>query len=65
MILCVCNAVTEDEVRNAARKGATCPRAAFRSLGQEPQCCACLCYAQEVIDEERQAIRGVNARVAA
>ena len=53
MIVCVCNAITEDEVRQAARGGATCPLQAYASLGAEPQCHACLDYAQEIIDEER------------
>ena len=52
MIVCVCNAITEDEVREAARSGATCPYSAYGRLGAEPQCCACLHYAQEIIDEE-------------
>ena len=51
MILCVCNALSEDEVRGAARAGATCPQAAFERLGCEAQCGTCLCYAQEIIDE--------------
>jgi bacterioferritin-associated ferredoxin len=53
MIVCVCNALTEDEVREAARAGATCPYSAYARLGCEPQCGCCLDYAQEIIDEER------------
>jgi bacterioferritin-associated ferredoxin len=53
MIVCVCNAIREDEVRSAARDGATNPRAAYRALGCQPQCGCCLDYAQEVIDDER------------
>ena len=52
MIICVCNAITEDEVRQLARSGATCPLRAYQALGFEPQCGSCLVYAQEVIDEE-------------
>lgn len=52
MILCVCNALTEDEVRAAAREGAPCPHSAFAALGFEPQCGTCLCHAQEIIDDE-------------
>ncbi len=57
MILCVCNAITENEVRDLARCGARTPEQAYEKLGFEPQCCSCLCYAQELIDEERQASR--------
>jgi bacterioferritin-associated ferredoxin len=55
MILCVCNAITEDEVRDLARAGARTPEQAYAALGHEPQCCSCLCYAQELIDVERHA----------
>ena len=53
MIVCVCNAITEAEVREAARAGATCPVNAYARLGCELNCGCCLDYAQEVIDEER------------
>jgi bacterioferritin-associated ferredoxin len=53
MIVCVCNRITEKEVRAAARSGATCPETAYARLGCEPQCGCCLYYAQEIIDEER------------
>ena len=53
MIVCVCNAITESEVREAARQGARTPEAAYARLGCEAQCGCCLDYAQEIIDEER------------
>ena len=53
MIVCVCNAITEDEIRAAARAGATGPDKAYERLGCEPQCGCCLDYAQELIDQER------------
>lgn len=53
MIVCVCNAITEDEVRKVARCGATCPSDAYARLDCEPQCGCCLDYAQEIIDEQR------------
>ena len=53
MIVCICNAITESEVREAARTGATSPEAAYACLGCEAQCGCCLDYAQEIIDEER------------
>lgn len=52
MIVCVCNAINEDEVRDAARKGARTPEAAYAMRGCEPQCGCCLHYAQDIIDEE-------------
>ncbi len=52
MILCVCNAISEQEVRSAARSGARDPETAYAVLGCEPHCGCCLDYAQDVIDEE-------------
>jgi len=57
MIVCVCNALTEEEVRSAARSGAPSAETAYARLGCEPQCGACLCYAQDMIDEELRAAR--------
>jgi bacterioferritin-associated ferredoxin len=62
MIVCVCNRITEGEVRDAARRGSRTPEAAYASLGCEPQCGCCLPYAQELIDAElpkRPALRVV------
>jgi bacterioferritin-associated ferredoxin len=53
MIVCVCNRLTESEVRNAACAGASTPDAAFAGLDCEPQCGCCLDYVQEIIEEER------------
>ena len=52
MIVCICNAITEQEVRSCARAGAQNPEAPDAKRGCEPQCGTCLCYAQEIIDEE-------------
>ena len=52
MIVCSCNAVTAREVRDLARAGARTPEEAYEKLGCEPQCCSCLCYAQDLMDEE-------------
>jgi len=52
MIVCVCNAITEKEVREAAGKGARTPEAAYAQYDCEPVCGCCLDYAQDIIDEE-------------
>jgi bacterioferritin-associated ferredoxin len=52
MIVCLCNAITEKEVREATRNGARSPEAAYATFDCEPQCGCCLDYAQEIIDEE-------------
>ena len=67
MIVCVCNRITESEVRAAARSGAATPEAAYACHGCEAQCGCCLDYAQELIDEElskRPRLRLVRARAA-
>lgn len=64
MIVCVCNAIREDELRAAARQGTPCPRTAYRSLGCDVQCGTCLPCAKEVIDEERAGMLAVDARAA-
>lgn len=53
MIVCICNRITESEVREAARSGAASPEKAYACLGCDVQCACCLDYAQEIIDEER------------
>jgi bacterioferritin-associated ferredoxin len=52
MIVCVCNRITEREVREAAHSGASTPETAYAALGCDVQCGCCLDFAQEVIDEE-------------
>jgi bacterioferritin-associated ferredoxin len=64
MIVCICNAIDESELRSAARAGAPCPRSAYAYLGCEPQCGTCLCYAREIIDEERSCLFAVDAEAA-
>jgi bacterioferritin-associated ferredoxin len=64
MIVCVCNAIDEDELRTAARAGAPCPRSAFAHLGCEAQCGTCLRFAQEIIDHERAALLSVESEAA-
>jgi bacterioferritin-associated ferredoxin len=67
MIVCICNRITESEVRAAARTGAATPEAAYACQGCEPQCRCCLDYALEIIDEERAArprLRLVSSKAA-
>ncbi len=52
MIVCVCNRISENEVRQCARDGARTPEEAYASLGCEAQCGCCVDYAQDIIDEE-------------
>ena len=65
MIVCVCNAIREDEIRTAARNGAPCAIAAYRSVDCEVQCGHCLPYADDLIAEERAAQLALRSRRAA
>ena len=64
MIVCVCNAIREDELRAAARHGAPCPRTAYKALGCQVQCGTCLPFAKEVIDDERSRMLATDAKAA-
>jgi bacterioferritin-associated ferredoxin len=52
MIVCSCNVIRDEEIRDAARKGSRSPEEAYATFGCEPLCGCCLDYAQELIDEE-------------
>jgi bacterioferritin-associated ferredoxin len=53
MIVCVCNAIREADVRRAARDGASCPTSAYRAFDRKPRCGQCLPFARAIIDSER------------
>jgi len=55
MLVCVCNAIREHDVRAAARAGAATTSDAYRALGRRPKCGQCISYAREIIDSERAA----------
>jgi bacterioferritin-associated ferredoxin len=49
MIVCVCNAIRESEVRQAALEGASCPSSAYGRFGRKPRCGQCFSFARQVI----------------
>ena len=55
MVVCICNAIRESDVRQAVRSGAQCPRSAYETLGRRPRCGQCLTFAREIIEDERTA----------
>ena len=57
MIVCVCNAIRETEVRKAARDGASCPTSAYATIGRRPRCGQCFSFAREIIAAERTGAR--------
>jgi bacterioferritin-associated ferredoxin len=55
MVVCLCNAIREKDVRAAARQGASCPRSAYATLGSRPRCGQCVPFAKEIIAAEHAA----------
>jgi bacterioferritin-associated ferredoxin len=53
MYICVCNAIRDSELREAARCCAGDPDAVYEALGCRPQCGQCLDEAAELLIEER------------
>jgi bacterioferritin-associated ferredoxin len=53
MVVCVCNAIRERDVRAAARDGATSACQAYRAMGLQPKCGQCVPFAREIINAER------------
>ncbi|TPG56162.1 (2Fe-2S)-binding protein [Sphingomonas glacialis] len=52
MVVCVCNAIRESDVRQCARSGCRTPCQAFRSMNRQPKCGQCASTARAIIDEE-------------
>ena len=54
MVVCICNAIREDQLRNVARQCST-PCRAYDALGCRPKCGQCVGFARAIIDEQRAA----------
>jgi bacterioferritin-associated ferredoxin len=59
MYVCICNAIRETELRDAAHccPGEADADAVYTALGRPPQCRQCLDEAAEILMEERAAKR--------
>ena len=51
MIICICNRISDHEIRSAARAGATCCKQVFGGKGTAPQCGSCIDAMGEILDE--------------
>ncbi len=51
MVVCVCNAIRERDVRDAAQAGCRTPCTAYARLGLRPKCGQCVPFARQVIAE--------------
>ena len=54
MVVCICNALKERDVRGAAREGARSPGKAYRQLGCTLKCGQCVPFARSIINAERE-----------
>lgn len=61
MYVCVCNALNEKTVREAAQKaeGQVSILKLYESLDARPQCGKCLCHAKDICAEEYQTLQAV------
>jgi len=53
MYICICNAIRETDLRQAAIGHAGDAEATYATLGKRPNCGQCLGKAGEIIDQER------------
>ena len=53
MIVCSCNVIRSDEIRDAARRGADDFETAYAELGCRVQCGGCEDHAEAIIASER------------
>ncbi|HWJ68843.1 MAG TPA: (2Fe-2S)-binding protein [Sphingobium sp.] len=54
MLVCICNAISEDELRNIARQGISDPEKAYAALGKRPNCGTCLDHADDILFAEQR-----------
>ncbi|MBH5323422.1 (2Fe-2S)-binding protein [Aurantiacibacter sediminis] len=56
MYTCICNAIRECDLRQAARQHNGNAESVYAKLGKKPNCGNCLEEAEDVIREEREAL---------
>ena len=54
MVVCICNAIREQQIRDVARSCRTACQA-YSALGCQAKCGQCSVFARQIIDAERQA----------
>ncbi|MBB3983543.1 bacterioferritin-associated ferredoxin [Sphingobium fontiphilum] len=53
MVVCVCNAIREKDLKEAVRDGADTPCSAYARFGRRPKCGQCVPFARTIIAAER------------
>jgi bacterioferritin-associated ferredoxin len=56
MYICICNAIREKDLRNAARCHAGDAETLYEQLGHIPRCCQCLHDADVLVASERAGV---------
>ena len=49
MVVCLCNAIREKDLRAAVRCGSERPNDVYARLGRKPKCGQCLTFARNII----------------
>lgn len=52
MVVCICNAIREQDLKDALREGTARPTEIYARLGRRPKCGQCLSFAQSIISRE-------------
>ncbi len=52
MVVCVCNAIREKDLKEAVRDGADTPCSAYARFGRRPKCGQCVSIARTIIAAE-------------
>ena len=55
MYVCLCNGLTDRDVRNSAESGGCSVAMVYRSHGCEPQCGKCVPYIRQMLREQASA----------
>lgn len=56
MVVCICNAIRERDIRDAVREGARTPSSAYAKIGRRARCGQCVLFAREIIRSERATV---------
>ncbi len=57
MYICICNAIKETDLREAARCASGTAEDLYRTLGREPMCRQCLDDAEDIVCDARAAAK--------
>lgn len=52
MVVCSCNFIREQQIREVARGGIVDVEDVYAHLGCAPNCCKCLTFAEQIIGDE-------------